>query len=519
MSNGKRTRIIAWILLIATAAATVPLGLRLMAARGPHWLGHNNDPHYHYLVDSLHAARFKVSSHVDHPGTTVQLIGAAAIRVKHVFSGQSELVRDVLKNPEPYANAISYTLLMIHAVLVFAAGVIAFKATGNIFLALLIQIGPHLSVSSLDSLTRPKPESLLLSLSCLMGALVLAHLWKRDSSKGVRIAVMLGIVTGLAIVTKITAAVLAIIPLLILDDRRSRLTYLAAAFLAALIAFLPVIIGGRLTRFFTFILQLSTHTGLYGQGAAAFIDVSAYVAAIGDLARYERLLFTVVCYAAGLLVWCRITTDETSDLHKALRRGLFAVTLAMAVQILVTAKHPLYHYLVPALGLLGLSGALILGLLLERREQVGATSGAGLFLTMLFLIAAFQGTQWVALVKMLDRCRDTQLTIVRNLERYEGWTQVCAFGSSAIPLGLSVGNAYAGGEYGVILKQLYPDFIAYPTRMDATNRILLRGSRLHDDEEIKDVLEEVYSGLEPEDRRWADRHGMERLFRLKGQVR
>lgn len=520
MSNRKKTRIIAWFLLIGVAVGTVPLGLRIMAARGPHWLGHNNDPHYHYLVNSLNVATFKAPGHVEHPGTTIQLIGAAAIRVKHFFAGKGDIVRDVLGNPEPYTDAISHALLTIHALTVLAAGIIAFKATGNIFLALLIQIGPHVCVSSLDSLARPKPESFLLSLSCLMGALVTAFLWKRDSSARVRTAVMLGIVAGLAVVTKVTAATLAILPLVMLDDRRNKLAYGLAVLLSAFIAFLPVIIGSNFTVFLNFIMKLSTHTGLYGQGAPGFIDFSAYTAAIWDLAKYERFLFLVVCYAAGLVVWARATTSENFELEGPLRRGLLAVTLLMVFQILITAKHPLYHYLVPALGLMGLSGALMLGILLERNGTIGTWSGAALFLTILFIVMGFQGTRWVGLVKMLDRCRQAQFAVVQSLEKYKDRTQICAFGSSSVPLGLFVGDSFARGGYEVVLKELYPGFQIYPHGMDTTNPcVLLRGSRIQDDPEIKDRLEEVYSGLNQEERSWADRHGMERLFRLKERVK
>ncbi|MGB6065801.1 MAG: hypothetical protein WBG50_13435 [Desulfomonilaceae bacterium] len=361
MLKSNRIRIVAWFIIIGVAAGTVPRGLRLMASRGPHWLGLNNDPDYHYLVDSLHVARLKASDHVDHPGTTVQLIGAAVIRIKHLVSGTGELARDVLRRPESYDDAISYTLLAIHALAVFAAGLIAFKATGNIFLMLLIQIGPYLSTSCLDSLARPKPESLLLSLSCLLGAVVLAFLWKRDSSRDLKTAVIFGILIVLALATKITAAPLAIMPLLILSGRRGRLTYLGVTCLSFLFVLLPVIVGGNLSRFLGFILKLSTHTGLYGQGGAGLIDVTAYIAALRDLARYERLLFLAVLYSTGLLVWGLVTADRvgaTSDLIKSLSRGLVAVIVVFVLQIVIVAKHSLPHYLVPSLGLLGLCGAL-----------------------------------------------------------------------------------------------------------------------------------------------------------------
>ncbi|MGB6065206.1 MAG: hypothetical protein WBG50_10380 [Desulfomonilaceae bacterium] len=159
----------------------------------------------------------------------------------------------------------------------------------------------------------------------------------------------------------------------------------------------------------------------------------------------------------------------------------------------------------------------MLGILLKRRGKIGATSGAALFATICFVALAFQGPRLVGLVKMLDRCRDAQLTVVKSLEKYRGWTQISAFGASSVPLGLHTGDSYAGGEYGAILKELYPNCILYPKGMDAnSSRILLRGSRLDIDAvEIKDRLEEVYSGLSPEDRRWASRHGVERLYRLK----
>ena len=101
------------ILPVLLALTTVYLN----NARGPFWLGPNLDPDYVYLLNACNMAEFKKVGHIDHPGTTVQVLGAIIIRTVHFFhfSTDDDLQTDVLKRPEYYLNAINTVFAVLNA--------------------------------------------------------------------------------------------------------------------------------------------------------------------------------------------------------------------------------------------------------------------------------------------------------------------------------------------------------------------------------------------------------------------
>ena len=89
----------------ALAAAALPLVIGLAAlgiweARGPFWLGTNQDPTYVYLLDSLRLAVGVPVVHVNHPGTPVLMLGAAGLSLTHAGSEPEGLVAAVVGDPE-----------------------------------------------------------------------------------------------------------------------------------------------------------------------------------------------------------------------------------------------------------------------------------------------------------------------------------------------------------------------------------------------------------------------------------
>ena len=72
----------------------------IKTARGPLWLAPNQDPSYHYLLNSLMVAEARAPFHVDNPGTPLQVMGAVVLRATHLVRGSASLRLVVMLDPE-----------------------------------------------------------------------------------------------------------------------------------------------------------------------------------------------------------------------------------------------------------------------------------------------------------------------------------------------------------------------------------------------------------------------------------
>ncbi|HAR48549.1 hypothetical protein ER57_15040 [Smithella sp. SCADC] len=116
-------------------------------AHGPYWLSYNSDPEYLYLISSLTLAESKQTGSPGHPGSTLQILGAATLKISHAldFSEKDSLEFAVLKNPEFYLTIINTVLVTLNTLLLFIIGLTAFILSKNIWLSLLLQLSPFLS--------------------------------------------------------------------------------------------------------------------------------------------------------------------------------------------------------------------------------------------------------------------------------------------------------------------------------------------------------------------------------------
>src|SRR5689334_16477265 len=70
--------------------------------RGPYYSYGNYDPEYAYLFNSLSVLNGKVPYHRDHPGTTLQALGAVAERLAHLGQSRDQITEGVIRYPESH---------------------------------------------------------------------------------------------------------------------------------------------------------------------------------------------------------------------------------------------------------------------------------------------------------------------------------------------------------------------------------------------------------------------------------
>ena len=111
-------------LLLVIPAVLFLVACLLADARGPYSIGANWEADYPYLLNSLNILLFHAPGHVDHPGTTVQLIGAVVVFLKWLsgclLGDAASLQLDVLSHPEEFLQAIHVTISALIGALVFS---------------------------------------------------------------------------------------------------------------------------------------------------------------------------------------------------------------------------------------------------------------------------------------------------------------------------------------------------------------------------------------------------------------
>lgn len=327
--------------------ATILAALVTRAGTGAFSSFWNFDPSYTYLLNALCMVEGFTPGHTDHPGTTVQEIGAIVILLVHAVRaavGQAPaVVEDVLRHPELYLDRISDVLI---GLLALAMGLVTrqlLKRAGQPLLAALFLLLFLTSGTLVETLRQVQPEPLQAALAIL--ATLLA--WPSPDTAGRRQtmrAVALGAVLGTAVVTKITS-----LPLILLLVAVPSLSMFGVAVLAALaaIAVLSLPIVPALPDMYMWQRDLLFHSGRYGAGAAGLPPLANMVsAALGFLHDEPVLPLSLATLALALVRQVRRVGWTVRDPLTHFYAGGAGVVL---LQIACVAKHPGNHYLVPAL--------------------------------------------------------------------------------------------------------------------------------------------------------------------------
>jgi hypothetical protein len=426
----------------------IPGYMVLKEATGPYFYSHNIDPDYVYLFNSLHLALGEAPVHIDHPGTPLQLLGAAAIKITNLFRTSAETAVNTIVHSESYLDGINLCLAGMLLVLLVVGGTLIYRATGKAWTAILWHAAILLLGGNVYSLARVNPEPLLVLISVLLGLLIwlsFAHGGDFQSPAFITTAALL---CASGITSKVTFGPLALLPLLLIPGWRKKGIYLGLSGLFVALWLLPI--WKSLGRLGQWLSALAARTGRYGTGEPGVLDVRSYMANIVYLVS-ENLPF--ICLLAGSLavaIYFRyIRSPDPGDRRRRTAASiLLSVTALQWAQMAMVCKYRESRYLVPAMGLAGVN--LLLLWRLVPRLRVFAIACAGLL--------------GMGLWEASTRVRALATEAAENRRVFEAAqslptnsVRVFCYGASSPYYAAYFGDSFTQGFYGALLMKLVSD--------------------------------------------------------------
>ena len=362
-----------FMILLAPPALYLVAANHFAAARGPLWQG-LYDPSYVYLLNSLLLIDGETPVHVDHPGTPVQLIGAGLLATKNaLFDKRQDLAKAVIKKPEKYLEFLSSSLRYLFAISLLLAPIWIWIRTNSFSTAVAFQVAPLLNqMAFIEGGGYFKPESLINTLILWFCAWVVTDLIRQSRQRAdpswTLEEILAALSAGACIATKMHTAPIFLIALIVASSLRKALLLGAAVTLVFVLSCtLPIFSALAQTADFAF--QVASHTQKYGDGKLGIVDPELFWRALGGLFSRNWITFGFV----GLFALYHAVRLTLRSNHASIRldlAGLFLAGIQLGFLLLV-AKHPADHYLLPVVVSLSLSTALVVYTLDGMRNYWG----------------------------------------------------------------------------------------------------------------------------------------------------
>jgi len=439
------------------------------------WVGINfnrakyaNDPEYIYLVNAVAICDGKSVGHIDNPGTTVMQIEALTIAFTHWISNSTSnsMVTHALTNPDKFIEVTRIVILLLNSLILLMLGITAFKKTGAIWVALLLQAAVFITPNTLNHLwSKVSPEPVLFFITCLY---VITILWfySDKEKKKYKYVVYFALLTGAGLGTKATFLPLIIFPLIVLPTFKRKALYLAATVISFIIFTIPAI--PEYKNMYYWFRDLISHSGIYGQGEKELVDINSYFPTV--LAIIKNNLIFSITIGSGLIVLIGKLIQNLSGTNKIIHPWnlhiLAGLLFSSLFGILLVAKHyHANHYLIPVLLLTGITLFFVLKIL--------STGIKSIFLKRMFLYSfvvlfiIFLGWKQPSNIKYADygyQITNEEIDSVNIMleKNYTGYTKIYYYPNSLNKYSaLNFGDVYTKRKMLPYLKKLYPDTYFY----------------------------------------------------------
>lgn len=324
------------------------------------------DPNYMYLFNGLN-----LTTHPGHiatytQGTTAVELSSVIMRAAHLFRNTDDnFATDVLKNPQLYIKIVVRTFGILICLILIFSGLFILKMTNELIYCFIFQAVPAFSGSVIPwSFESFSAEPILLASVMIF---VLIILWKFYFNKSFgesivsfngrkiiidRFSIIIGIMTGFCLATKINTLPLLLLPLLLIQKNRDKFQFLIIAGISYIFFTLPVAHLYKLTL--AWYASVFFHTGIYGEGSEGIINPETFIQNLRKFISGETVIVFVIL--VSLLFLAIQAIRRKFDISFKILACLTIVQLANVVLVL---KHFYLYYFIPILPTLAVNIFLI----------------------------------------------------------------------------------------------------------------------------------------------------------------
>jgi hypothetical protein len=261
-----------WIYIIP--GFVIIWSLVLLKISGPFFVS-RIDPDYIYLLNGLNCATLEFSriGHIDHPGTTFQVLTGIFILFTHLIAGQGPIVDDVISHPEFYLTILSFYLTILSAIILIWLGKLVLKNENDIIGTVILQSSLLVNILLIDLPCRYIPDRMLSLIVIAFTGFCFKYFYTENYSAK-KFAIHSGILLGIGFITKFNILPILIIPLILITKMRERLIYILALAISSVVSFMPVY--KKFSYFKGFLTSIIKHDGLYGGGQQQVINPEVF---------------------------------------------------------------------------------------------------------------------------------------------------------------------------------------------------------------------------------------------------
>lgn len=311
----------------------------------------NTDPEYFHFMNGLNLSILNLAvDYIDHPGTTIEVLFAISAHIVNLLFPGSDLISNALNHPEAFIHGANILLNIITACTLFLLGYFTHKYTGNVPMALLMQLTPFYSIRLLIVSGRVLPESVMIPILILLILLIIKYIYDTEQGRNSKLyALAFAIIGGLGMATKMSYFPFLIIPLFLLDVKKRIKQYLLYSPFAIVIFAFPLFINlGKSWRWYS---NMLLHSGQWGSGATNFVDVANVPGRLQKIFDVDHALFILIGFAVFQLIifYSFRFFRNKGHITILLKRALLAVIVAIIIFVLFVTKHFAYHYILPLL--------------------------------------------------------------------------------------------------------------------------------------------------------------------------
>jgi hypothetical protein len=430
------------------------LSLYNLSIQGPFYSFNNIDPSYAYLFNGFELLHFHTPGHVDHPGTTTQILMALVILVKWGFSAMScwltglpvpSLDHLFFTQPDSFLYAGAVTLILINTVLFSLVSYNLYSHSKNLAVLFAFQLGLFLFFPTIETFSMYTPEPMLLTGVLLLCLGLFPVLIKHNLMTNPKYARYFGLAFGFGMATKVTFLPLGLF--LFLYPKTQYKKIITYSLIGFLICTFPI--WGRYFKMIQWLFNIAFHQGHYGSGSVGLIDNTKIIHNFNYLITTAPFLFiSMISISAYLL----ITFKNNSPIIK---KFLILSLGALLFSLVLNLKHPGIRYMIPVLLLCAPLSAVI-AYQLRQHKKIYSAGLLSILLAGIGLSAKdYQNWHAGTLLEAKGRA-SFQEYVKQNQCKVIGY-----YNPSMQSYAMYFGNQWAWKKRSPMLSQYYPNSIFF----------------------------------------------------------